>query len=66
MPQHISQSVLLTDDVLLHVDDVAYVSHVKKIGFPMIVMEFRTIRVIIKKKYHKLVIEFIENYIQNI
>jgi len=50
-------------DVLLHVDDVAYVSHDKRIGFPMTLIELRTNRVRIKERYHRFVIEFVENYI---
>jgi hypothetical protein len=61
MPQHASQSLLPSDDILLHVDGAAYVSHAKRIGFPITVIEFRTIRVIIKDKYHRFVIEFLES-----
>ncbi len=57
-----SQSVLPSDDVLVHVDDVAYVSHAKRTGFPMTLIELRAIRMARQEKYHRPAIEFVESY----
>ena len=50
MLQHVSQSVLVSDDGLLHVADVPYVSHDKSMGFPMAVIVKQATRTRIKRR----------------
>jgi hypothetical protein len=40
---------------------VAYVSHANIIGFAMTMIELKTNRIVTMGKYHRFVIEFVEN-----
>ena len=57
MLQHVSQSVLTSDDDRLHVADVAYVSHDKSVGLPIAVITSPVISRRRQKRCQQFVIE---------